>query len=68
MKKRAFPAIVMAGSVIIALSSCKKKSEPAVTSLNDQIIAQWELVTDSMYTASKIPGMLIGIQAPDRNL
>ena len=68
MKKITFMALVLTGSVLIIICSCKKKSAPAVTSLNDQIVAQWEKVADSMHAACKIPGMLIGIWAPDRNL
>jgi len=48
--------------------SCKKKSDVSVDNLNDQIVAQWEKVSDSILATSKIPGMLIGIWAPDRNL
>ena len=58
----------MAGSVLIPVFSCKKKSETLITSLNNQIVAQWEKSSDSIYAASKITGMLIGIWAPDRNL
>ena len=68
MKKTFLLSVSIMGCIFILLSSCKKKSDTVVTNLNDQIVAQWEKVSDSILATSKIPGMLIGIWAPDRNL
>jgi D-alanyl-D-alanine carboxypeptidase len=53
---------------MLSATSCKKSTSPDYTNLNNQIIAEWERVSDSMLAASGVPGMLIGIWAPDRNL
>ncbi len=59
-----FIVIIIGFSVI----SCKKYSEPDFSVVNNQIITQWENVSDSILVNSRIPGMIIGIWAPDHNL
>ncbi|MCX6286483.1 MAG: serine hydrolase [Bacteroidetes bacterium] len=68
MRKTSCLSILMLGFLLLLNCSCKHKADTVVTNLNDQITAQWEQVSDSIYAASRIPGMLIGIWAPDRNL
>jgi len=51
-----------------ALFSCNKSEDPDYSALNNQIVAEWERVSDSILATSSVPGMLIGIWAPDRNL
>jgi D-alanyl-D-alanine carboxypeptidase len=68
MKKISFIFLLMMACIMMLVYSCKKKSDVSVDNLNDQIVAQWEKVSDSILATSKIPGMLIGIWAPDRNL
>ncbi|MCX6283742.1 MAG: serine hydrolase [Bacteroidetes bacterium] len=68
MKKTACLSLLMLGFLMFLDCSCKQKAETVTGTSNDQITAQWNQVSDSIYAASKIPGMLIGIWAPDRNL
>ncbi len=51
---------------MLFLISCDKNNE--TESINNEIITEWENVSDSVLTNSGIPGMIIGIWAPDRNL
>ena len=60
--------ILLSGCLFFLAGSCKEKSYPEYTSVNEQIVAQWERVSDSMLAAVRVPGMIIGIWAPDRNL
>jgi D-alanyl-D-alanine carboxypeptidase len=59
------PALFIA---ILSVVSCKKNSDPDYTVVNNLIITQWESVSDSVLANSGIPGMIIGIWVPDRNL
>jgi len=68
MKKTSCLFLVILGSFLMSVSSCFNKTDPDVNHLNDQIVAQWESESDSMLADSGIPGMIIGIWAPDRNL
>ncbi len=68
MKSKSFLTFILTGCIIVIISACKKKSDSDGSILNDQIVAQWEQVSDSMLVHAKIPGMIIGIWAPDRNL
>ncbi|MEI8005994.1 MAG: serine hydrolase domain-containing protein [Bacteroidota bacterium] len=68
MKTSAILSFILTVTILISVCSCSHKSEPPVTFNNDLIVAQWDKASDSIYAASGIPGMLIGIWAPDRNL
>ena len=68
MKKTSCLSLIILGLLLLPGFSCKHKADAVVTNPNDQIVAQWERVSDSIFAASRIPGMLIGIWAPDRNL
>jgi len=56
----------MLGLVLLSASSCKKNDPDKI--LNDQIVSEWERVSDSILTHTRVPGMIVGIWAPDRNL
>lgn len=58
----------MLGCILISVCSCNKSSDADYNNRNSQIVAQWESVSDSMLKSSGVPGMIIGIWAPDRNL
>lgn len=65
MKSNLFVLILGISSVLL---SCKKSDAPDYSILNNQIVAEWERVSDSILAASHVPGMLVGIWAPDRDL
>lgn len=68
MRTGSWFAFILLGGIMILILSCKKKSDPDAGQLNSQIVAEWERVSDSILAASGIPGMIIGIWAPDRSL
>lgn len=68
MKRIYCLSILLLGCLFFLAGSCKKKSDPDYTAVNEQIVAQWERVSDSMLAAVRVPGMIIGIWAPDRGL
>ncbi|MCX6239573.1 MAG: serine hydrolase [Bacteroidia bacterium] len=68
MGKATSAFILILGCVIISDCSCTKSSDQDFNNRNSQIIAQWESVSDSILKSSGVPGMIIGIWAPDRNL
>ncbi len=68
MKKHSLLSILLLLFLVIIISSCKKEADKETEKINNQIVAQWELVSDSILTHSGVPGMIIGIWAPDRNL
>ncbi|MEN6452907.1 MAG: serine hydrolase domain-containing protein [Prolixibacteraceae bacterium] len=66
MKKKKLSLAVTFWGILLFLISCDKNNE--TESINNEIITEWENVSDSVLTNSGIPGMIIGIWAPDRNL
>lgn len=68
MKNTSCLSLLMIGFLLMSLCSCKKKSETDNGVVNEQIVAQWERVSDSILATSKVPGMIVGIWAPDRDL
>lgn len=66
MKSTFFLLILALGCT--GVLSCKKSTEPDFSTLNNQIVAEWERVSDSILATSEVPGMIIGIWAPGRNL
>ncbi|MCX6234806.1 MAG: serine hydrolase [Bacteroidetes bacterium] len=65
MKSKLF--LLILALMCMGLITCKKESDP-YGDLNKQIVAEWEHVSDSILANSGVPGMIIGIWAPDRNL
>ncbi len=68
MKRKAFLSILLLSCLFVLVNACKKKNDPDYSSVNEQIVAQWEQVSDSMLAAVRVPGMIIGIWAPNRGL
>ena len=53
---------------ILSVWSCKKSGDPDQGELNNRVVAEWERVSDSVLAVSDVPGMIIGIRAPGRDL
>jgi D-alanyl-D-alanine carboxypeptidase len=68
MKRIACFSALLFGCLFFLVCSCKKKSDPDYTAVNEQIVAEWERVSDSMLSKVRVPGMIIGIWAPGRGL
>ena len=67
MNKTSYLLLVIMGIILFSVCSCKKNSDPEIN-INDQIVAEWERISDSMLAASRVPGMIVGIWAPNNGL
>jgi D-alanyl-D-alanine carboxypeptidase len=68
VKKITCLSFALLGCFLFMVCSCKKKSDTDFSKVNEQIVAQWERVSDSILGTIRVPGMIIGIWAPNRDL